>query len=58
MSYVFIGLGANLTPVGYLNPREGCEAALVALREEGFVLSRFQIGMRRHLYLSLTSHGI
>ena len=35
MSYVFIGLGANLTPVGYRNPRDGCEAALVALQEEG-----------------------
>ena len=58
MSYVFIGLGANLTPVGYLNPRDGCEAALVALREEGVFSSRFQIGMKRHLYLSLTNHGI
>ena len=35
MSHLFIGLGANLTPVGYRNPRDGCEAALVALREEG-----------------------
>ena len=40
MSYVFIGLGANLTPAGYLNPRDGCEAALVALREEGVFLEQ------------------
>ena len=38
MSYVFIGLGANLTPEGYRNPRDGCEAALVALQEEGVFL--------------------
>ena len=35
MFHLFIGLGANLTPVGYSNPRDGCEAALVALQEEG-----------------------
>ena len=40
MSYVFIGLGANLTPVGYLNLRAGCEAALVALKEEGVFLQQ------------------
>ena len=40
MSYVFIGLGANLTPVGYRNPRDGCEAALVALKEEGIFLEQ------------------
>ena len=40
MSYVFIGLGANLTPVGYRNPRDGCEAALVALQEEGVFLEQ------------------
>ena len=40
MSFVFIGLGANLTPAGYRNPREGCEAALVALQEEGVFLER------------------
>ena len=40
MSYVFIGLGANLTPAGYRNPRDGCEAALVALREEGIFLEQ------------------
>ena len=38
MSRLFIGLGANLTPEGYNNPREGCEAALVALSEEGIYL--------------------
>lgn len=35
MSRLFIGLGANLTPEGYNNPREGCEAALTVLNEEG-----------------------
>ena len=40
MSYVFIGLGANLTPAGYLNPRDGCEAALVALQDEGVFLQQ------------------
>ena len=40
MSYLFIGLGANLTPIGYRNPRDGCEAALVALEEEGIILDR------------------
>ena len=40
MSNVFIGLGANLTPAGYLNPRDGCEAALGALREEGVFLQK------------------
>ena len=40
MSYVFIGLGANLTPAGYRNPRDGCEAALVALKEEGVFLEK------------------
>ena len=58
MSYVFIGLGANLTPVGYLNPREAVKQLWLLFERRGFVLSRFQIGMRRHLYLSLTSHGI
>ena len=38
MARLFIGLGANLTPEGYNNPREGCEAALVALSEEGIYL--------------------
>ena len=58
MSYLFIGLGANLTPAGYSNPRDGCEAALAALQEEGVFSSRFQIGMKRRLYLSLTNLGI
>ena len=40
MSYVFIGLGANLTPEGYRNPRDGCEAALVALQDEGVFLEK------------------
>ncbi len=40
MSYLFIGLGANLTPAGYLSPRDGCEAALVALEEEGILLEQ------------------
>ena len=40
MSNFFIGLGANLTPAGYRNPREGCEAALVALQEEGIFLDQ------------------
>ena len=34
-SRMFIGLGANLTPVGYKDPRDGCIAALSALAEEG-----------------------
>ena len=38
MSRLFIGLGANLTPEGFNNPREGCEAALIALSEEGIHL--------------------
>lgn len=38
MPKIFIGLGANLTPVGYRDPRDGCEAALVALQEEGIFL--------------------
>ena len=40
MSNFFVGLGANLTPAGYSNPREGCEAALAVLREEGIFLER------------------
>ena len=40
MSYLYIGLGANLTPAGYSNPRDGCEAALVALKEEGVLLEQ------------------
>jgi 2-amino-4-hydroxy-6-hydroxymethyldihydropteridine diphosphokinase len=40
MSYLFIGLGANLTPAGYSNPRDGCEAALLALQEEGVFLKQ------------------
>jgi 2-amino-4-hydroxy-6-hydroxymethyldihydropteridine diphosphokinase len=40
MSYLFIGLGANLTPAGYNNPREGCEAALTALGSEGIFLEK------------------
>ena len=35
MSYLYIGLGANLTPIGYKSPREGCEAALATLSAEG-----------------------
>ena len=34
-SRLFIGLGANLTPDGYANPREGCIAAVSALADEG-----------------------
>ena len=40
MSNFFVGLGANLTPAGYSNPREGCEAALAVLQEEGIFLER------------------
>ena len=40
MSYLFIGLGANLTPAGYNNPREGCEAALTTLGSEGIFLEK------------------
>ena len=40
MSYVFIGVGANLTPAGYRDPRDGCEAALVAFQEEGVFLEQ------------------
>ncbi len=40
MPKLFIGLGANLTPAGYRNPREGCEAALVALKEEEIFLEQ------------------
>ena len=38
-SRLFIGLGANLTPDGYANPREGCIAAVLALADEGVHLS-------------------
>ena len=38
-SRIFIGLGANLTPDGYANPREGCVAAVSALADEGVHLS-------------------
>ena len=34
-SHLFIGLGANLTPIGYKNPREGCVAAVSALANKG-----------------------
>ena len=40
MSNFFVGLGANLTPAGYSNPREGCEAALAVLHEEGIFLEQ------------------
>ena len=40
MPYVFIGLGANLTPAGYRNPRDGCEAALADLPEEGIFIEQ------------------
>ena len=40
MHYVFIGLGANLTPEGFRNPREGCEAAVAALQEEDIFLEQ------------------
>lgn len=40
MFNLFIGLGANLTPMGYNNPREGCQAALAALGEEGIFLEQ------------------
>ncbi|MDC1383394.1 2-amino-4-hydroxy-6-hydroxymethyldihydropteridine diphosphokinase [Candidatus Puniceispirillum sp.] len=39
-SRIFIGLGANLTPVGYGNPREGCVAALSALAQEGVYVEK------------------
>ena len=39
-SRIFIGLGANLTPVGYENPREGCVAALSALAQEGVYVKK------------------
>ncbi len=32
---LFIGLGANLTPQGYDNPRQGCLAALKTLADRG-----------------------
>ncbi len=34
-SRLFIGLGANLTPIGFKNPYEGCIAAVSALANEG-----------------------
>ena len=40
MSYLYIGIGANLTPPGYKNPREGCEAALASLNSEGICLKQ------------------
>ena len=40
----------NLTPAGYLNPRDGCGAALVALQDEG-VSPAISSGMKRRLYL-------
>ena len=39
-SRMFIGLGANLTPVGYKDPRHGCIAALSALAEEGVYVEK------------------
>ena len=40
MSYLYIGIGANLTPAGYKTPREGCEAALASLQVEGICLKQ------------------
>ena len=40
MAYLFIGLGANLTPQGFNSLREGCEAALAALDAEGIFLKQ------------------
>ena len=40
MSRLFIGLGANLTPLGYKNPREGCVAAVSALQGEGVCVEK------------------
>ena len=40
MSYLYIGIGANLTPAGYKPPREGCEAALASLQVEGICLKQ------------------
>ena len=40
MSYLYIGIGANLTPAGYKTPREGCEAALASLQMEGICLKQ------------------
>ena len=34
-NYLFIGLGANLTPSGYTTPQAGCEAALKMLSKLG-----------------------
>ena len=39
-SRIFIGLGANLTPIGYKDPRDGCIAALCALAEEGVYVEK------------------
>ena len=39
VSRLFIGLGANLTPDGYASPREGCNAAIAALANEGVHLT-------------------
>ena len=38
VSTVFIGVGANLTPVGYDSPRAGCSAALERLANYGIDL--------------------
>ena len=38
VSTVFIGVGANLTPVGYDSPRAGCSAALERLTNYGIDL--------------------
>ena len=40
ISRLFIGLGANLTPVGYKNPQEGCVAAVSALAREGVYVEK------------------
>ena len=37
---LFIGLGANLTPVGFSTPQSGCEAAMVMLSGLGVKLIR------------------
>lgn len=39
MTDIFIGIGANLTPDGCKTPREGCEAAIALLPDNGITVT-------------------
>ena len=40
ISQFYVGVGANLTPEGYANPRAGCEAALASLADYDIHITR------------------